>query len=104
MRLIIITLPTNLVTNSLLFLCFIFQTPKTRTNFQEVVGLVTKNFFCLWRVRFNFKTLLNSIDFYEVIFLHVIPVCIVFPRSDSKKVQGHLVVLDQIYPKRTFPV
>ena len=45
MRLIIITLPTNLVTNSLLFICFIFQTPKTRTNFQEVVGLVTKNFF-----------------------------------------------------------
>ena len=48
MRLIIITLPTNLVTNSLLFLCFIFQTPKTRTNFQEVVGLVTKKFFFVY--------------------------------------------------------
>ena len=48
MRLIIITFPTNLVANSLLFLCFTFETPKTRTNCQEVVGLVAKNIFFVY--------------------------------------------------------
>ena len=35
--------------------------------------------FCLWRVALYFKAMLNSIDFYKRIFLHVIPVCIIVP-------------------------
>ena len=33
------------------------------------------------RVAFYFKAMLNSIDFYKVIFLRVIPVCILVPCS-----------------------
>ena len=35
--------------------------------------------FCLQRVALYFKDMLNSIDFCERIFLHVIPACITVP-------------------------
>ena len=44
--------------------------------FQDVRGLVTKNFsvFCLKRVVPYFKAMPNLTDYYKEIFLHVIPV------------------------------
>ena len=42
--------------------------------------------FCLKRVTLYFKVILNSIDFYKGIFLHVIPVCIIVPRSYQRKI------------------
>ena len=52
---------------------------KRESSFQQVGHLVVRNFlvFCLQQVVLYFKGVLNSIDFYEKIFLHVIPARII---------------------------
>ena len=64
----------NLVTNSLfsLFLPFV----------ETILGdLVTRNIFvfCLQRVALYFEDMPNSIDFYKMIFLHVVLASIIVP-------------------------
>ena len=56
---------------------------KQGSGFLQVGGLVRRNIsaFSLWWVEFYFKTMLNSINPCEGIFLHVIPVCIIVPWS-----------------------
>ena len=82
MKIIVTIIPTYLVTNLLLSSFFSFLTnQKQESDFQQVGGLVTEIFvFCLQRVALYFKAMLNSIDFYKGIFLHVIPVRIIVPR------------------------
>ena len=63
----------------ILFLSF-HRNQKQESNFQQVGGLVTRNSFTrLWGAALYFKGMPNSIDFYERIFLHVIPVRIIVP-------------------------
>ena len=58
---------------------------KQELNFQQVGDLVTRNIsvFYLQRVVLYFKGMLNSIDFYKRIFLHVILSLIIAPWSSS---------------------
>ena len=70
MKMIVTIIPTNYVTNSLLFSFVLSQKP----NFQQVGGLLTNNSFA-----FYFKSMQNSIGFYKSIFLHVIPTRITVP-------------------------
>ena len=82
MKTIAVIIPADLVTNPFLFSsCFFLKTKKQESGFQQVRGLVTRTIsgFCLWRVALFFKVMANSIDFYERILLHLIPVRIIVP-------------------------
>ena len=77
MKIAVTLIPTDLVTNLLLFyFCPFLQTKKNESGFQQVGAMVTRNIsvFCLKRVTFYFKAMPNSIDFHKGILLHVIPV------------------------------
>ena len=67
---------------------------KQESNFQQVGCLVTRNSFdfCLYRVVLYFKVMLNSIDFYKRIFLHVIPVRIIVPCFMAAKIWRYLII------------
>ena len=65
-----VQIPTNLVTNSLLFSFY----PFLQTNFQQVFIIASHAYV---------KTMSNSTEFYEGIFLHVIPVPIIVTCSDD---------------------
>ena len=64
----------------ILFLSFL-RNKKKEPKFHQVGGLITRNIstFCLKWVALYFKSMLNSIPFYNGIFLHVIPVHIIVP-------------------------
>ena len=82
MKIIVTIIPTDSVTNSLLFsFCPFFQTKKQELGFQQVDGLVTRNIFAFYlqRVGLYFKAMPNSINFYKGISLHVISVRIIVP-------------------------
>ena len=78
-----VTIILTRLVSSLLSSCFcpFIKNQKQETNFQQVGGLVMRNSFafCLQRVALYFKGMLNSIDFYKRILLHVIPVHIIVP-------------------------
>ena len=63
------------------FILFVsFTSQKQKPGFQEVVRLVVTNIsVCLERVQPYFKATLNSRDFCKAIFLHFVPVRIIFP-------------------------
>ena len=88
MRVILFVNPTNLVTNSLLSVCFSFVKTKNKNqsfknqNKNQVGDLVTKG-SCLQGVVLYFKSMLNSLPFNKGIFLHIIPVRIIVPLSNS---------------------
>ena len=75
-------IPTDLVTNSLLSsLCLFLQT-KNKIRFSASWWSGNEKyfcFFCLQRVALYFKVMPNLINFYEAIFLHVIPFRIIVP-------------------------
>ena len=86
MKIIVTTIPTDLVTNSLLSSLSFLTNQKQRSDFQQVGGLVMRNIsvFYLQRVALYLKAIPNATDFYKGIFLHVIPVRIIVPCSKSR--------------------
>ena len=72
MNIIVTIIPTDLLTNSLLY------KTKKESAFQQVGGLVTRNIsvFCLKRVVLYFKAMPNSVDFLNefsyMLFLYVL--------------------------------
>ena len=65
-------IPTNLITNSLVFFFWSFiRHQKHESNFQEVRVSLMKNISVFWIV-LSFRGMLNSIDFCKNIFLHVV--------------------------------
>ena len=98
MKIIVTIIATNIVTNLLLSIFFSFLTnQKQEYGFQQVGGLVRKNIFvfCLQPVALYFKTIPNSVDFCEGIFLHVIPVRIIFPclKHTSKQLKPTVIYI-----------
>ena len=84
MKIIVTIIPTDLVTNWLLFLFLsVLTNQKQESGFQQVGGLVTRNIsvFCLLQVALFLKAMPNSINFDKRVFLHVrtIPVRIIAP-------------------------
>ena len=81
MRIIGTIIPRNLVANLLSSHFSLHKNQKQESHFQQVGGLVTrKSFdFCLKRVALYLKGVPNSIDFYKMIFLLVIPYRIIVP-------------------------
>ena len=75
MKIIVTSIPTDLVTNSLLssFFSFLQTKNKNQVWYQEIFA------FCLYRVALYFKAVMNSIDFSKGIFLHVILIRIIVP-------------------------
>ena len=69
---------------------------KQESNFQQVGGLVTRYIpvLCLQLVALYFKGMLNSIDFYKGIFLHVIPVGIIGPWQEVVAIVSLPVVIE----------
>ena len=75
MKIIVATIPTDLVTNLFLYFFLSFLTyHKQESGFQQIGGLVTRNIciFCLERVVLYFKAMPNSIEFFKEIFIYVI--------------------------------
>ena len=76
-KIIVAIIPTDLVTNSLLFsFCPFLQTRK-KVRFSASWFSGNKKYFsifCLQRVTLYFKPMPNSTNFYKEFFLHVIPV------------------------------
>ena len=74
MKIIVTSIPTDLVTNSLLSSFSFLQTKnKNQVWYQEIFA------FCLYRVALYFKAVMNSIDFSKGIFSHVILIRIIVP-------------------------
>ena len=65
----------------ILFLSLLIN-QKQESGFQHVDDLVTRNIFDFCLVALYFKAMPNSIDFYKIIFWHVIPVHIIVPWSE----------------------
>ena len=85
MKVIVTIIPTYLVTNLLLSSFFHFLQTKTKIWFSASWCSGNEKYFCFLFI--TSRTLLqrampNSIDFYEGIFLHVIPVRIIVPWFD----------------------
>ena len=69
---------------------FFLKNWKEESKLQQVGGQVTRNIsvFCLQRITLYFKAMANPVDFYQGIFLHLIPVRIIFTwfyRTESPK-------------------
>ena len=81
MKIIVTSIPTDLVTNSLLSSFFSFlQTKNKNQVFSKLMVWYQEIFaFCLYRVALYFKAVMNSIDFSKGIFLHVILIRIIVP-------------------------
>ena len=80
MKIIITMIPTSLVTNRLLFSFCLFLEQKKEPKFHQVGGLITKYFHFLFKMSCALLQIhVNSIPFYNGIFLHVIPVHIIVP-------------------------
>ena len=84
-KIIAAIIPANVVTSFLSSL-FFQRNQKQEWNFQQVGGLLRRNSFafCLWQVILYLKGVLNSMNFYKRIFLHVIPVRIIVPWLNLK--------------------
>ena len=78
MKIIVMIIPTDLVTHSiLLYFCPFLERKNKNQIFSK---LVVKIFvFCFKQVALFFKAMPNSIDFYKRIFLHLISVCVIVP-------------------------
>ena len=81
MKVIVTIIPTNFVANSLLSLfCPAIQIKNKNETLTKLVAWYREifNFFVYSDSRYSdFKAIPNSKDFYNGIFLHAIPVCII---------------------------
>ena len=63
------------------FICFLSfrKKHKQESSFQQVGGLLTRTIsdFYMWWGTLFFKCMPNSMDFFKIIFLHIIPVSII---------------------------
>ena len=69
MKIIVTTIPTNLITKSLLRLFCPFLETIIETNIQYVVDLVTRNISCLYRVTLYFTGMPNYGRFSYILFV-----------------------------------
>ena len=85
MKIIVTVIRIDLATNAFSSFCFLsFLTSQKRESGlwqvnEKLMVMRSISMFCLYRVALYFKAMQNSVDFYERISFHVIPIRIIAP-------------------------